>query len=130
MVNKEWILPGQPVEVELWGKTLLLKPMTHADRLGLVKQLQSVEEGVDGVGHIIEILASAIVSIKGHPGDPIDLIKYQKPDFIPDLVQVVLEANSLTETEAKNSNSSLDTQPETDSTTAPTPAPTASNEGQ
>ena len=105
----QWRTPGEPVEIELYGKTVTIKALTRKERIALMKKTETLGEGkVEAVESIFDEFAELVLSIEGVPeSDTQEWIDAQDMTLLTELVTTILGGSTLTEDESKNSESSF-----------------------
>ncbi len=117
-----WKKPGVPYEVEIDGQKLWLKPLTVKERKALaelVSEKKSTNDDKLDLDWFYTTIAGHVDRIDGIDGDIVGIFAVQSMTTVMEIYQALLTGSSLTEVEAKNLDSSLDTeQPTRESTSA------------
>ncbi len=103
-----WIIPGQPYEVEVDGKKLMLKPLTVAGRKVLATAVEDRENDSNDLEPLYDKVIAQIDSIPDYDGDIVEYIKHQSVETLLNIYRTILSGGSLSGDDSKNSDSSSD----------------------
>jgi len=108
MTDKSWQLIGtEPFCKEISGVKIWIKPLTNGQKMKLAKSIKSVSDDASGIDEVMTAIAEHIIRIEGYDGPVADtLIRLSDASIQGAILQAVIGESSLTEDEAKNSQSS------------------------
>ena len=128
-----WVIPGQPIEVDVEGRQIKIKALTWGEKQQLAEAVDSLadKKGIQRFNEMVDTIAKHVVSISD-TDDPVALLQVQPFKMLRKVLDAILLSGSLSDGEVKNFQPSSDgsQQEEPPTATTVTNIGSASDEGK